>query len=148
MVSRLAKQPASRLLLLYHYHSISQSIPGKVRMNIINKGGVEDTRLEVKATKKTQGQGQGQPFRDRHSRGHGQECSRPKPRTKRKCSPKKKKKKKGLHKSFFWQSPKKRSSQTFFQAISTKKRFPENFSGAPQNFNKSKNSAVLGPRTG
>ena len=35
-----------------------------------------------------------------------------------------------------------------FQAISTKKRFPKNFSSAPQNFNNSKNSAVLEPRTG
>ena len=45
-----------------------------------------------------------------------------------------KKKKKGLHKNF--------------QAISTKKRFPKNFSSAPQNFNIPKNSAVLEPRTG
>ena len=36
----------------------------------------------------------------------------------------------------------------FFQAISTKKRFPKNFSSAPQNFNIPKNSAVLEPRTG
>ena len=35
-----------------------------------------------------------------------------------------------------------------FQAISTKKRFPKNFSSAPRNFNFSKNSAVLEPRTG
>ena len=53
---------------------------------------------------------------------------------KRKCSPKKKKKKKVFTK--------------IFQAISTKKRFPKNFSSAPQNFNNSKNSAVLEPRTG
>ena len=33
------------------------------------------------------------------------------------------------------------------QAISTKKRFSKNFSSAPQNFNNSKNSAVLEPRT-
>ena len=32
--------------------------------------------------------------------------------------------------------------------ISTKKRFPKNFSTAPQNFNNSKNIAVLEPRTG
>ena len=35
-----------------------------------------------------------------------------------------------------------------FQAISTKKRFPKNFSGASQNFNSSKNNAVLESRTG
>ena len=51
---------------------------------------------------------------------------------KSKCSPKKKKK----------------VFTKIFQAISTKKRFPKNFSSAPQNFNISKNSAVLEPRTG
>ena len=35
-----------------------------------------------------------------------------------------------------------------FQAISTKKRFPKNFSSAPQNFNNSKNTDVLESRTG
>ena len=43
---------------------------------------------------------------------------------------------------------KKKVFTKIFQAISTKKRFPNNFSSAPQNFNKSKNSAVLEPRTG
>ena len=50
---------------------------------------------------------------------------------KRKCSPKKKK-----------------VFTKIFQAISTKKRFPKNFSSAPQHFNNLKNSAVLEPRTG
>ena len=50
---------------------------------------------------------------------------------KRKCPPKKKK-----------------VFTKIFQAISTKKRFPKNFSSAPLNFNNSKNSAVLEPRTG
>ena len=82
---------------------------------------------------------------DRHSRGQGQECSRPRPRTKdqghkRKCSPKKK----GLHKNFSGDLQKKKKVFTkIFQAISTKKRFPKNFSSAPQNFTYSKNSAVL-----
>ena len=54
------------------------------------RGGVEDTRLEAKDTKKIRGQGQGQPFR-------GQTLSRPRTEMlkdqghKRKCSPKKKK---------------------------------------------------------
>ena len=69
---------------------------------------------------------------DRHSRGQGQECSRP--RTKDTSASALQKKKKVFTK--------------IFQAISTKKRFPNNFSGAPQNFNNSKNSAVLEPRTG
>ena len=51
---------------------------------------------------------------------------------KRKCSPKKKKK--GLHRNF--------SSDLH------KKTFSKNFSSTPQNFNNSKNSAVLEPRTG
>ena len=45
-------------------------------------------------------------------------------------------------------SEKKKVFTKIFQAISTKKRFPKNFSTAPQNFNNSKNSAVLKPRTG
>ena len=86
---------------------------------LISRGGVEDTRLEAKDTKKIRGQGQGQPFR-------GQTLSRPrtgmleakakdqghkaqvlsKKKKKKKVFTKifqaisKKKKKKGLHKNF------------------------------------------------
>ena len=69
---------------------------------------------------------------------------------KRQCSPKKK----GLYKNFlsdFQKKKKKKKKKVFtkiFQAISTKKRFPKKFSSASQNFNNSKNSAVLEPRTG
>ena len=55
---------------------------------------------------------------------------------------------------FFRRSPKKKKKKKkkvftkIFQAISTKKRFPKNFSSAPQNFNIPKNRAVLEPRTG
>ena len=140
---------------------------------LLARGGVEDTRLEAKAkdTKKIrgQGQGQGQPFR-------GQTLSRPrtgmleakaKNQGHKRQVLSKKKKKKGLHKNFSGdlQKKKKRSSQKFFrrslkkkkkkkvftkifQAISTKKRFLKNFSSTPQNFNNSKNTAVLEPRTG
>ena len=112
------------------------------------RGGVEDTRLEAKDTKKIRGQGQGQPFR-------GQTLSRPRTGMleakakdqghKHKCSPKKKR----SSQKFFRRSPKKKKVFTkIFQATSTKKRFPKNFSSAPQNFNNSKNSAVLEPRTG
>ena len=63
-----------------------------------------------------------------------------------------KKKKKGLHKNFSGDlQRKKKKKKVFtkiFQAISTKKRFPKNFSSAPQNFNIPKNRAVLEPRTG
>ena len=130
-------------------------------MRVIYRGGVEDTRLEAKAkakdTKKIrgQGQGQGQPFR-------GQTLSRPRTgmlEAKAKDQGHKaqvlsKKKKKGLHKNFsgdLQKKKKKKKKKVFtkiFQAISTKKRFPKNFSTAPQNFNFPKNSAVLEPRTG
>ena len=122
---------------------------------VFNRGGVEDTRLEAKAkdTKKIrgQGQGQGQPFR-------GQTLSRPRTGMleakakdqghKAQVLSKKKKKKRSSQK-FFRRSPKKKKVFTkIFQAISTKRRFPKNFSTAPQNFNFPKNSAVLEPRTG
>ena len=45
-------------------------------------------------------------------------------------------------------SKKKKVFTKIFQALSTKKPFPKNFSSAPQNFNNSKNTAVLEPRTG
>ena len=116
------------------------------------RGGVEDTRLEAKAkdTKKIrgQGQGQGQPFR-------GQTLSRPRTgmlEAKAKDQGHKaqvlSKKKKGLHKNFSGDLQKKKVFTKIFQAITTKKRFPKNFSSAPQNFNIPKNSAVLEPRTG
>ena len=94
----------------------------------INRGGVENTRLEAKAkakdTQKIRGQGQGQPFR-------GQTLSRPRTGMleakakdqghKRKCSPKKKK---GLHKNFSGdlRKKKKRSSQKFFRRSPKKKK--------------------------
>ena len=84
--------------------------------------------------KKIRGQGQGQPFR-------GQTLSRQRtgmleaegqgPRTQTQV---------------FFKT--KKDFQIFFQAISRKNRFLKNFSGAPQTFNNSKNSAVLEPRTG
>ena len=103
------------------------------------RGGVEDTRLEAKAkdTKKIrgQGQGQGQPFR-------GQTLSRP-----RTGMLEAKAKDQG-HKAQVLSKKKKKVFTKIFQAISTKKRFPKNFSSAPQHFNIPKNSAVLEPRTG
>ena len=127
------------------------------------RGGVEDTRLEAKDTKKIRGQGHKKNPRprprtafprtdtleakDRNARGQdqgprtqAQVLSKKKKRSSQKFfnrSPKKKKKekeKKGLHKNFLSDLP--------------KKSFPKNFSSAPQNFNNSKNSAVLEPRTG
>ena len=106
------------------------------------RGGVEDTRLEAKAkdTKKIRGQrqGQGQPFR-------GQTLSRP--RTKD-TSARALQKKKVFTKIFQAISKKKKVFIKIFQAFSTKQCFPKIFSSVPLNFNNSKNTAVLEPRTG
>ena len=131
----------------------------------MNRGGVENTTLEAKAKDqrwsrghKARGQGQGQGHKknprprprtafprtdafeakDRNARGQGQG-----PRTQSASALQKKK--------FFQAISKKKKKKVFtkiFQAISSKKRFPDNFSSAPQNFNIPKNSAVLEPRTG
>ena len=104
------------------------------------RGGVEDTRLEAKAKvkdtkKKSEAKTKAKDSlsEDRHSRGQGQECSRPRPRTKDTSAS---------------ALQKKKVFTKIFKAISTTKRFPKNFSSAPQNFNNSKNSAALEPRTG
>ena len=86
-----------------------------VTREMIIRGGVEDTRLEAKDTKKIRGQGQGQPFR-------GQTLSRPRTGmleakakdTKRKCSPKKKKR---SSQKFFKRSPRKNAFQKIFQPL-------------------------------
>ena len=118
---------------------------------LITRGGVENTRLEAKAkdTKKNPRPRPRTAFprtdtleaKDRNARGQG-------PRTQAQVLSKKKKEK-GLHKIFLGDLQKKKKVFTkIFQAISTKKRFPKNFSSAPRCFNNSKNSAVLEPRTG
>ena len=114
------------------------------------RGEVEGTRLEakVKDTKKIRGQGKNSPSEGRPSRGQGQKCSRP--RTKDAGASILQKKglqkffsgEKGLEKFFFRRSPieenKKRSSQILREVSG----------GFQQNFYRSKNSAVLEPRTG
>ena len=101
------------------------------KLAIKDRGGVENTRLEAKDTKKSEAKDS--LSEDRHSRGQGQECSRPRPRTKDTSAS---------------ALQKKKVFTKIFQAISTKKRFPKKFLSAPQNFNNSKNTAVLEPRTG
>ena len=110
---------------------------------LANRGGVEDTRLEARDTKKIRGQGQGQPFR-------GQTLSRPRiGKAKDQGHNRSALQKKVFTKIFRAISKKKKKVFTkIFQAISTKKRFPKNFSSTPQTFNNSKISAVLEPRTG
>ena len=86
--------------------------------------------------------------KDRNARGQGQG-----PRTQ---SASALQKKKDLHKNFSGDLQKKKKKKKkkkkvftkIFQAVFTKKRFPKNFSSAPQNFNIPKNRAVLEPRTG
>ena len=94
---------------------------------VIARGGVEDTRLEAKAkdTKKSEAKTKDSLSEDRHSRGQGQECSRPRPIKDTSASA----------------LQKKRSSQKFFKRSPQKNVFQKNF-------NNSKNSAVLEPRTG
>ena len=105
------------------------------------RDGVEDTRLEAKTkakdTQKIRGRGQGQPFR-------GQTLSRPRTG----MLEAKDRNARGQGKDQGHKRKKKKVFTKIFQAISTKKRFPKNFSSAPQNFNNSNNSAVLEPRTG
>ena len=157
--------PASKTPLLLR--QIPGYATGPMVVNII--GNYQRWSRGHKARGQGQGhkkiRGQGQPFR-------GQTLSRPRTGMleakakdqghKRKCSPKKKKrssqkffkrspKKKVFSKIFQAISKKKKKKKVFtkiFQAISTKKRFPNKFSSASQNFNNSKNSAVLEPRTG
>ena len=96
--------------------------------SLVVRGGVEDTRLEAKDTKKIRGQGQGQPFR-------GQTLSRPrtgmleakaKDQGHKAQVLSKKKKKKVFTKIFQAISKKKKKKKKvfakIFQAISTKKR--------------------------
>ena len=78
---------------------------------LIGRGGVEDTRLEAKDTKKIRGQGQ--PFR-------GQTLSRPRPRTKDTSTSALQKKKKSSQK-FFRRSPQKNVFQSTPQDFNNQK---------------------------
>ena len=94
-----------------------------------------------------QGQGQGQPFR-------GQTLSRPRTgmlEAKAKdTSASALQKKKRSSQKFFRRSPKKKEKGLHknFSSDLHKKTLSKKFSSAPQNFNNSKNTAVLEPRTG
>ena len=96
---------------------------------MLGRGGVDDTRLEAMAkakdTKKSEAKAKAKnsAFEDRRSRGQGQICSRSRPRTKNASASALQKKKK---------TEKKTVCTKIFQAISRKKRLPNNFSDAPQ----------------
>ena len=122
----------------------------------ISRGGVEDTRLEAKDTKKNP-RLRPRPrtallrtdpieAKDRNVRGKAKDQGH-----RRKCSSKKKKRK--VFKNFF--QAKKVFKKIFFQAISNQGKqkrslqiFREVSGVFQQNFNGSKNSALLEPRTG
>ena len=53
-----------------------------LQLKLMIRGGVKDTRLEAKDTKKSEAKAKDSASEDRPSRSHGQECSRPRPRTK------------------------------------------------------------------
>ena len=94
-------------------------------------------RPKPRTQKKSEAKAKDSLSEDRHSRGQGQECSRPRPKTKDTSASalQKKKKKKGLHKNFSGdlqkQNKKIKVFTKIFQAISTKTRFPKNFSSTP-----------------
>ena len=106
------------------------------QFTMLSRGGDEDIRLKAKDQKKFEAKNN--PSEDRFSRGQEQECLRS--RTQAQVFSKR------SSKFFFRRSPKK-GLQKFFQAISKKKVFKNFFSGDLQNFNNSKNSAVLEPKT-
>ena len=121
-----------------NFRVFSQNIDNRLRRNkLSSKSEVESrtqgSRPRPRTQKKSEAKAKDSLSEDRHSRGQGQECSRPRPRTKDTSAS---------------ALQKKKVFTKIFQAISTKKRFPKNFSTAPQNFNNSKNSAVLEPGTG
>ena len=107
------------------------------------RGGVEDTRLEAKAKDTKKNRGQGQPFR-------GQTLSRPRTGMLEAKAKDTSASAFQNHKNFLGDLKKKKKKvfTKIFLAVSTKKRFPKNFSSASQNFSNSKNTAVLEPRTG
>ena len=89
-----------------------------LKVIVFSRGELEDTKLEAKA-KDT-----------KKIRGQGQECSRPKT--------------KDTNASVFLR---KKVLKNFFRSISKKNGLEKHSSADLQNFNHSKNSAVLEPRT-
>ena len=94
----------------------------------------QGSRPRPRTQKKYEAKAKDSPSEDRTSRGQGQECSRPRPRTQAASVLQKKK----VFKNFFFN----------FSGDLQKKDLQKFFSGNLQNFNNSKNSAVLQPRTG
>ena len=106
-----------------HFHEIQTFFPvfatklndlpyQRLCLNLENRGGVKDSRLEAKAqdTKKSKAKTKDSLSEDRTSRGQGQQCSRPRPRTKDTCAS---------------VLQKKKVFKNFFQAISNLLVYPE-----------------------
>ena len=93
---------------------------------VMDRGGVEDTRLEAKAKDTKKSEAKDSLSEDRHSRGQGQECSSP--RTKDTSASVLQKKKKRSSQKFFRRSPKKkRFSQKIFERSPLKNVFQKIF---------------------
>ena len=124
-----------------------QWLPDSLLMHLnISRGGVKDTRLEANAKdtknprpRTTLPRTDSLEAKDRNARGQGQG-----PRAQVQVFSKKK-----VFKHLFQTFSKKRNLQKFSSGVLNKKKgFQNNFSGDLQNFNNSKNSGVLEPRTG
>ena len=111
---------------------------------LCSRGVVKGMRLEAKAKDTKKSEAKDSPSKDRHSRGQRQKSLRPRPRTKdtNASVPIKKVFK------FFFQATSKKSLQKFFLRDLQKNGLEKLFSANLQNFNHSKNSVVLKPRTG
>ena len=129
--------PEQRLSLILSHLATGESQISLSLQNCIERQAEVESMTQgsrPRTQKKSEAKAKDSLSEDRHSRGQGQECSRPRPRTTDTSAS---------------ALQKKRSSQKFFRRSPQKNVFQtKNFSGAPQSFNNSKNSAVLEPRTG
>ena len=126
IVNNFMNQPTNRNILwdvtrsrvsARKFINLTESWPTRLfAITVTYRGGVEDTRLKAKDTKKIRGQGQGQPFR-------GQTLSRPRTGMLEakdqghKAQVLSKKKKKRSSQKFFKRSPRKNVFQKIFQPL-------------------------------
>ena len=96
----------------------------------LNRGGVEDTRLEAKDTKKSEAKPKDSLSEDRHSRGQGQECSRPRPRTKDTSASALQKERSSQ--KFFRRSPKKKNVFQIIRGLEASRSRPRTLPSRPR----------------
>ena len=107
--------------------------------------GVESRTQSSRPRPQKKSETKDSPSEDRPSRGQGQKCSRPRPRIKETNASVLQKK---VFKKTFHAISKKKNLQKYFLGNPKKKKTVyKNFSADLQNFNHSKNNAVLEPRT-